>query len=265
MIKLGRKYAWRKGNRRVVVPFPEVISDDMKATSLDKVTVVGYHTDDVFYTNEARRMMVSANRLGIDVKITVIPNKGGWEANTSFKAAYLQQERDLVSGPMLYVDVDAVFHRSPLKFLSRLDCDIAVYYDLGDGHLVSATLFLQDTVAVRDLLAEWNRQCKAHPEIWDQQVLQSIIEKDQIAAQPRYKVYQLPVGFCWIFDREDNLRARQQKVYIEQLQAGRIVSEELRSKGKWLTIRKSKVQRRIDRINEIELILFHHEKCFEST
>lgn len=259
MIKLGRKYAWRKENRRVVVPFPKVITDEIRASGPKDVTVVAYHTDDVFYTNEARRMTASAKRLGINVKTTVIPSKGGWEANTSFKSAYLQRERDLVSGAMLYVDVDAVFHRSPLTYLYQLDCDIAVYYDLGDGHLVSATLYLNDTAAVRKLLAEWNQQCKAHPEIWDQQVLQSIIEADQASEKPCYKVHHLPVGFCWIFDREDNLRAPQQDVFIEQLQAGRMVSEELRSKGKWLTIRKSKVQRRIDRIKEIEDVLFNQD------
>ncbi|WP_100100527.1 putative nucleotide-diphospho-sugar transferase [Snodgrassella alvi] len=258
MVKLSREYAWRARNRRVVVPLAEVVSDDMKASADDGVTVVAYHTDDEFYTHEAKRMCASAERLDIRVKTTTIPNQGGWEANTSFKSAYLLRERDLVNGPMLYVDVDAVFHVSPLKYLAGLDCDMAVYYDLGDGHLVSATLFLQDTDAVRHLLAEWNRQCIAHPEIWDQEVLQSVIAADQASVQPRYKVVHLPVGFCWIFDREDNLRAPKQQVYIEQLQAARMVHENLRTRGKLFSIRKSKVQRRMDRIREIEDILFRH-------
>lgn len=258
MIKLGREYAWRAKNRRVVVPLAKVVTEEMKASAGDDVTVVAYHTDDEFYTHEAKRMCASAERLDIRVKTTTIPNQGGWEANTSFKSAYLLRERDLVSGPMLYVDVDAVFHISPLKYLAGLDCDIAVYYDLGDGHLVSATLFFQDTKAVRHLLAEWNQQCIAHPEIWDQEVLQLVIAADQASARPRYKVFHLPVGFCWIFDREDNLRAPKQQVYIEQLQAARVVHENMRTSGKLFSIRKSKVQRRMDRIREIEDILFRH-------
>lgn len=259
MVKLGREYAWRAKNRKVVVPLARVVTDEMKASADDAVTVVAYHTDDEFYTHEAKRMCASAERLGIRVKTTTISSQGGWEANTSFKAAYLLRERDVVSGPMLYVDVDAVFHVSPLKYLVSLDCDIAVYYDLGDGHLVSATLFFQDTEAARHLLAEWNRQCIAHPEIWDQEVLQSVIADDQASDNPRYKVFHLPVGFCWIFDREDNLRAPKQQVYIEQLQAARVVHENLRTSGKLFSIRKSKVQRRMDRIREIEDVLFQQK------
>ncbi len=32
MIKLGRKYAWRKENRRVVFSFPKVITDEKNAS-----------------------------------------------------------------------------------------------------------------------------------------------------------------------------------------------------------------------------------------
>lgn len=256
MITLGRKHAWRDSNRQVVVPFPQTVAEEMKATDDAAVTVVAYHTNDDFYSNEARRMCASAARLGIDVKTTVVPSQGDWVKNTSFKSAYLQSEREAVRGPMLYVDVDAVFHRSPLAYLAELDCDVAAYYDLGDGHLVSATLFLQDTPAVKQLLAEWHRQCQARPDVWDQQVLQDILDADQAQTTPQYRIHRLPVGFCWIFDREDNLRAGQQAVYIEQLQAGRAVSEAVRTKGKLFSLRKSRVQRRIDRVLQIEQILF---------
>lgn len=256
MFKLKRCYAWRKGTRNVVVPFPAVITPEMMASDKDGVTVVAFHTDDDLYRNEAKRLCASAKRLGIDIKTTIVADQGGWVKNTSFKSNYLQRERELVRGPMLYVDVDAVFHRSPLAYLAQLDCDIAVYYHLGDNHLVSATLFFQDTTAVKELLAEWCAQCQAHPEIWDQQVLQDILYADQQLPQPRFRLERLPVGFCWIFDREDNLQAEKQPVYIEQLQAARLVDEWMRTRGKLFALRKSKVQRRIDRTDEIEKVLF---------
>lgn len=256
MITLGRKYAWRERNRQVVVPLPATITEDMKAQADSAVTVVAFHTDDAFYSNEAHRMCASAARLGIEVKATIVPSQGDWVKNTSFKSAYLQQERELVRGPMLYVDVDAVFHRSPLAYLAQLDCDVAAYFDLGDDHLVSATLFFQDTQAVKQLLAEWNRQCQARPDVWDQQVLQDILKADQAKSTPQYRIHHLPVGFCWVFDREDNLLAEKQTVYIEQLQAARSVNEGARTKGKLFSLRRSRVQRRIDRIQQIEQILF---------
>lgn len=258
MFKLKRSYAWRRGTRKVVVPFPESITAEMMAADKDGVTVVAFHTDDELYRNEAKRLCASAKRLGIEVKTTVVSSQGDWVKNTSFKSNYLQNEREVVRGPMLYVDVDAVFHRSPLAYLAQLDCDIAVYYHSGDNHLVSATLFFQDTAAVKELLAEWSAQCRARPDVWDQEVLQDILYADQQSAQPRYRLKRLPVGFCWIFDREDNLRAEKQPVYIEQLQAARLVNEQIRTHGKLFSLRKSKVQRRMDRTEEIEKVLFPH-------
>lgn len=256
MFKLKRRHAWRAKNLQVIVPFPEAVGADLQAEPDSPVTVVAYHTDDELYRNEAKRMCASALRLGIKVKTTIVPSQGDWVKNTSFKSSYLLNERQLVHGPMLYVDVDAVFHRSPLAYLAQLDCDLAVHYDLGDGHLISATLFFQDTPAVAELLTKWHQQCQARPEVWDQKVLQDILEEDQQSSQPRYRVAQLPVGFCWVFDRENNLKADKQPVYIEQLQAGRMVDDKTQHRGKWFALRKSKVQRRLDRIQTIESILF---------
>ena len=53
MVKLGREYAWRAKNRKVVVPLARVVTDEMKASADDAVTVVAYHTDDELYTHEA--------------------------------------------------------------------------------------------------------------------------------------------------------------------------------------------------------------------
>lgn len=246
---------WRFG-RGLKVPFPEVVTEDMKVGEENQITVVAYHTDDELYTSEAKRMCASAQRLGMNVKITVVPSQGDWVKNTSFKAEFLQRERETVRGPMLYVDVDAVFHRSPLAYFQQLDCDVAAYYDVGEGHLISATLFFQDTLGAKQLLMEWNRQCKEHPEVWDQQVLQNVLEADAVRLDPHYHVHRLPVGFCWIFDRKDNLLASKQPIYIEQLQASRSVRETIRTQGKKFSWRRSRVQRRINRIVEIERILF---------
>lgn len=246
---------WCIGRREVKVLFPDRVTEDMKVGSDNPITVVAYHTDDELYTGEAKRMCASAQRLGMNVKVTVVPSQGDWVKNTSFKAEFLQRERETIRGPILYVDVDAVFHRSPLAYLEQLDCDIAAYYDK-ESSLFSGTLFIQDNLAAQNLLAEWNQQCKACPEVWDQQVLQDVLTADAVKSQPQYRVYRLPVGFCWIFDRKDNLLEGKQPVYIEHLQASRSVREALRTQGKKFVWRRSRVQRRINRIVEIERILF---------
>ena len=109
------------------------------------------------------------------------------------------------------------------------------------------------------MIEEWNRQCKLRPDVWDQKVLEDILAQDQQQAQPQYRIQRLPVAFCWVFDRETNLaHLEKMPVYIEQLQASRSVRDEVRKQGKKRLIsRPSKqTQRRMDRVKQIEDILF---------
>ncbi|MDF7676942.1 putative nucleotide-diphospho-sugar transferase [Neisseriaceae bacterium ESL0693] len=256
------KNAWRDIDDNVVAAFPKIIATEIQAYVQSPITVVAFHTNDELYRHEAKRLCASALRIGITVKTTVVRNQHDWVKNTSFKSAYLQRERELIRGPILYVDVDAVFHRSPLSYLTQLDYDIAVHYDLGDGHLISSTLFFQDTAAARELLARWNQQCQARPDVWDQKVLEDILTEDQQLLHPRYRLHRLPVEFCWVFDRNTNVTAQSEAVYIEQLQVSREYHAP-KGKNSWFVSglfhkkkNKNKVQRRIDRIREIEEVLF---------
>lgn len=254
MIKLPRKRAWKANLKQAKIPFPVTVTKAMQATSDSQVTVVAYHTNDILYTNEAKRLCASAARLKIQTNITVIESQGDWNKNTSFKSAFLEQKRLELRGPLLYVDVDAVFHRSPLEYLLSLDCDIAVCRDLDTGQLLSGTLYLQDTQQTIMLMNEWSRQCKLRPEVWDQKVLQDILDRDKNSLENKYHVHELPISLCWIFDSESNLKKSFEEIYIEHLQASRSLNEGLQSK--WSILRRKKVQRRIDRVVEIEKVLF---------
>lgn len=258
MFILKRKRAWSSYAKKAKVSFPLVIDNKIKASLESNVTVVAYHTRDELYTHEAKRLYASAARLDIPVKITVIDDQGGWIKNTSFKAAFLQKMRTEIRGPILYVDVDAVFHRSPLESLADISCDIAVCHDIQDGHLMSGTLFLQDTSRAMELMVEWNEKCKQRTNVWDQKVLEDILTNNKNLSKPYYKVSELPIEYCWVFDRECNLKQSNGVVYIEHLQASRSIQDEQRRKKSysWFHLRKKSVQRRIDRISEIENILF---------
>jgi hypothetical protein len=258
MIILNRKRAWNSYLKQARIPFPTTVSDAMKALPASNITVVAYHTNDAFYTQEAKRLCASAARLNIPMKITVVEDQGGWVKNTSFKSAFLKKERAEIRGAILYVDVDAVFHRSPLESLVNLNCDIAVCYDVQDKHLMSGTLFLQDTPEAMQLMTEWNKECQQRASVWDQRVLQDILINDRALSEPLYRVSELPIEYCWIFDRECNLKQNINHVYIEHLQASRSIQDEQirQKKFRWLSLRKKSVQRRIDRVTEVETILF---------
>ena len=147
---------------------------------------------------------------------------------------------------MLYVDVDAVFHRNPWPSLAALDCDIAAYHE-PDGHLLSGTLYINDTPAAATLLDEWAAACGANPDEWDQLVLERILAEDAARAEPRYRQARLPVAYCWIFDKIDNAASAQ----VYRTQASR---ENKPLKG--LFRKPGRNVRRRDRIRTIEKILF---------
>lgn len=258
MIIFNRKRAWNSYVKQAKIPFPTIISNEKKALNNSHITVVAYHTDDDLYTHEAKRLCASAERLNFQVELTIVNDLGDWLKNTSYKSVFLKKAREEIRGPILYVDVDAVFHRSPLESLINIDCDIAICRDLQDGHLMSGTILLNDTKKTLELMTEWEKSCKFRVDVWDQKVLDDILTRDKLSTNSYYKVSELPVEYCWIFDRESNLKRHNDVVYIEHLQASRSVLDEQRFKQKrrWFHLRSKSVQRRIDRVIEIEKILF---------
>jgi len=229
--------------RNHVVPFP--MDSEIIITPASDGNIVAFYTSNSFYEQEAARMEASAKRLGLDVETTAIESAGSWVRNAALKPTFLLEARKTHRGPLLYVDVDSVFHRNPWPVLSGFECDIAVYRE--EGRLISATILLNDTPATLELLELWKERCDNDPEIWDQVVLQEILDKDGALAKPKYSEGKLHSSFCWIFDRLSN--AKTDAVYIEQLQASRQAKAgEKRGRNKWL-------ERRKERIETIEKIL----------
>jgi hypothetical protein len=205
---------------------------------------VAFYTKDSLYELEATRMVSSARRLGLSVQTTGVDSTGSWVRNASLKAAFLLEARQQHRGPLLYVDVDAVFHRNPWPQLAQYECDIALYRE--NGRLLSGTILLNDTPQTLNLLEEWKTRSEINPDIWDQVVLQEILDQDQ-ALETVYSVERLPATFCWIFDRLTNVR--DDHVFIEHLQASR------QAKGAEKRGRNKSLERRAARVETIEKIL----------
>ncbi|WP_232296061.1 putative nucleotide-diphospho-sugar transferase [Achromobacter xylosoxidans] len=211
--------------------------------------VVAFFTRDSIYETEKNRLLRSAQRLGLAVDAEPIESTGSWVRNASMKPSVLVAMRRKHAGPMLYVDVDAVFHRDPWPALAALDCDIAAYYE-PQGHLLSGTLFINHTPAATALLQAWAQACAENPDEWDQLVLERLLDSDAARAEPRYRLARLPVAYCWIFDKTDN--APCDEIYVEHLQASREATQRKRVFGRPVRA----VRRRRDRVRAIERILF---------
>jgi hypothetical protein len=154
--------------RKHLVPFPRQPERALPQAVAGKI--VAFYTSNSLYESEAKRMVSSATRLGLSVEATAVDSVGSWVRNASLKAAFLLEARQKHKGPLLYVDVDAVFHRNPWPILSQYDCDIALYRE--NGRLLSGTILLNDTPQTLRLLEEWKTRSDTHPDVWDQVVLQ---------------------------------------------------------------------------------------------
>lgn len=211
--------------------------------------VVAFFTRDSIYEAEKNRLLSSAQRLGLAVDAEPIESTGSWVRNASMKPSVLVAMRKKHTGPLLYVDVDAVFHRDPWPTLAALDCDIAAYHEPG-GQLLSGTLFINHTAGAAALLQAWAQACAENPGEWDQRVLERLLADDALSAEPRYRQARLPVAYCWIFDKTDNPPC--DEVFIEHLQASREARQRKRVFGRPVRA----VRRRRDRVRAIERILF---------
>lgn len=182
-------------------------------------TIVAFHTDDDFYTEEATRCRARLEQLELPHDFTSVPKNGNWVENCALKPEFLLDVRQRLRGPLLYIDVDAFVHRNPWPYLSSYDADMAAYIH-SDSELISCTLFLNDTPATLDLLSEWVARQKMAPRVWDQKVLQDIIVGNE-AEEQDFIFQRLPPNFAYICDKYyDHVHGQP---IIEQLQASRIV------------------------------------------
>ncbi len=208
-------------------PFDEVLAKagiaptDIKG---ERGTIVAFHTDDPLYRAEAARFLKSVERLGLPVDLQVVPSRDDWVANCAMKPRIIADARRRLSGPLLYVDVDAVIHADPWPYLSLYDGDMAATI-MANGTMASGTIWVGDTPGARTLIEAWARHQAANPKLWDQQSLRQVVDKSEAAADGAFRFQRLPHNLCYIFDRK--YPRTYGPVLIEHLQASR------ESESKW--------------------------------
>jgi hypothetical protein len=138
------------------------------------------------YEAESALLSASLKRVNMSYHLHGFPDYGGWYANTAYKAEFIRAQRDLRTGPLLYVDVDAFVHENCSAYFDALDADFGAHWFAGpafgnnrrhvcacvrgapcnrDHRLLSGTLFFGDTAGARHLLDAWcafNAARRAH-------------------------------------------------------------------------------------------------------
>lgn len=177
--------------------------------------IVGYYTSDSTYAQHAHLLQVSVARFGIKCDLEKIEPEE-WLSIVAQKPRIILDKIRKWQQPVLYLDADSVVLKDITPYFDGLNTDIAVHYK-EDRELISSSLYFDYNPRVISLLEDWESTQKAHPHIWDQKVLQSVLEKPEHKDIRRHR---LPMEFLYIFDLYRETHPDIEPA-IEQLQASR--------------------------------------------
>ena len=159
--------------------------------------IIAYYTKS--YRAFAKRLVASLKRFGLDYCVEQVNDLGSWERNVLYKPEFILKKFDEF-GPVLYVDVDAVFERYP-ALLDELDCEVAVHQlnhrpsrlqrekPPPSRTILSGTVFFGK--GGRKVIKRWIEECrKSKGRLPDQSALRRALNG----------FTQLPAEYCTIFD-----------------------------------------------------------------
>ena len=193
-------------------------------STLDNLMVVGYYTVNTPYEEEAQNLLQSLNKLGINHDISGVKTLGSWQANTRFKAGFMLDM--LIKWPnhrLLYVDCDAVVHKSPDLF-KNYSCDIAVRWQdfrWRKNECLSGTIYMENNERTKRICELWRDininegNESSRMEQWN---LDTVI--NQMKEDPDFSYKNLPPEYTMIFDSMRGMYPNAIPV-IEHFQASR--------------------------------------------
>lgn len=233
--------------------------------------VIAYYTTGTTYVQEAQLLEASLERVGMEYQILEVPDQGSWDANVRQKANFIRDQRNLLRGPLLYIDVDAFVHKNCSAYFDELGkqgVDFAAHWFAGPGkghnftrdncaclqgkactkphRLLSGTLFFGDTKGARELLDIWiglNDACRKNG--WasggGQRNLWALV-----TAQARYlKTVDLPGRYCYVFDKPQGYQKKEPQI-IEHTIASRDNRGKKKLKTQGRKVRIQELRNRVD-------------------
>ena len=188
------------------------------------IIFVAYYTLDTPYEQEAKKFKESLQKLNLTHDVVGVKPLGTWQANTRFKAKFLQEMLIKHKGKnLVYVDVDAIVHSIPILF-KDYTCDVAIRYQdfrWRKNECLSGTIFLANNEKVMKLCKEWEKiniregGNNSNLEQWN---LGSAI--DLLKPSLQLSVINIPPEYTFIFDSMKKIYPKIKPV-IEHFQASR--------------------------------------------
>jgi hypothetical protein len=176
---------------------------------MSKFIIVSYFTINTPYQLVAHNhILPSLEQMKLKSDIRGIESFGSWQANTRFKPKFIREMMNKHTEDIVFIDSDADVLEYPVLFDQiPEDYDIAVHIldrDLWynqnfneEKEVLSGTLYIRNNDKVKEIVDHWIRLCEMAPEIWEQQLLQQVIKKNNV------KVYELPISYCYIASLPD--------------------------------------------------------------
>lgn len=144
--------------------------------------VVAFYTVDTPYEAEAEVWKESFKTC--NTALFPVQSTGAWETNCALKPQCILAALDKFPNEhILYVDIDSRLMRPlvpvPNPHVPGL-CWWNARYQNFKRELCSGTIYIPNNRAGRDLVNLWIEYQKANPKVWDQKVLQHVVETKEI-------------------------------------------------------------------------------------
>jgi len=186
--------------------------------------VISFYTVNTPYEQEVMRLINSCERLNLEHQIEGIKSAGSWEKNCGIKPFYILEKIKELKRPVLWVDADGVFLKTPsLDQFAAFDFSVRIVDFLPKNHrekVISNTVFVNYTPLGLSIVERWAKSCrrklKNSLKIWDQAVLRDIVLKEK-----KGKILPMPLAYSKIYDLDFH-RIEQEEVVIEHYQASRL-------------------------------------------
>ena len=171
--------------------------------------ICSYYTLDTPYQQVAHDyLMPSVHKFNLESDIRGILSLGSWQANTSYKSQFILWMLEHHKKNVVFLDSDAVvhlypqlFHEIPEEFnIAAHILDRSAWYGSVRNpqyELLSGTAFFRYSLETLRIVEKWIEKCKENPRIWEQQLLQRVLE------EANTKIFELPLSYCYIASLPD--------------------------------------------------------------
>lgn len=174
-----------------------------------------FFTEDILYRKHANLLMASSEKYNLNMNYISI-KKNGWQEIIAAKPKYIKNFRERCEKPFLYLDADACICEDISQDFSDIKEDIAVHY-FKDTELLSGTIYFNKGERVNSLIDEWVFRMEVSPDMWDQKILQNII--DEWEADGKISVKKICASYTYIYDLSRHICINEPKII--HLQASR--------------------------------------------